>query len=118
MAPIKAEIVVQTPQPQIVSTNEGAIVLLQETFKNTPVMVEIAKCESGLNQWDQNGQVLRGLVNPNDRGMFQINEDYHLEASKKLGYDIYSAEGNIAYAKMLYAQEGTRPWRSSQQCWQ
>lgn len=117
MAP-KTEIVVAMPQaPQVIQTNEEAIALLNQTFKDAPVMIEIAKCESKLRQWDQNGEVLRGVVNPKDRGMFQVNEYYHLTESERLGYDIYSAEGNIAYAKFLYQSNGTTPWKSSAECW-
>jgi hypothetical protein len=32
--------------------------------------------------------------------------------------DIYSLEGNMAYAKFLYENEGTKPWRSSSKCWE
>ncbi len=47
----------------------------------------------------------------------QINEKYHLEESKRLGYDIYSLEGNVKYAKYLYDKEGAKPWLSSSVCW-
>lgn len=80
-------------------------------------MIEVARCESQFRQWDQNGEALKGIVNSKDRGIFQVNEDYHLKASRALGYDIYSAEGNIAYARVLYEEQGTAPWNSSRECW-
>lgn len=117
MAP-KTEIVVALPlEPKIIQTNEEAIVLLNQTFKDDLIMIEIAKCESGLRQWSRDGSTLRGGVNPKDLGIFQINEDYHLQSSQKLGHDIYSAEGNIAYAKLLYEEQGTTPWSASKECW-
>jgi hypothetical protein len=47
----------------------------------------------------------------------QINEKYHLEKSEKDNYNIYTLEGNTAYARQLYEEEGTRPWNSSKACW-
>lgn len=79
-------------------------------------MIEIAKCESHLRQW-VDGKVLAGIVNPKDRGLFQLNAFYHKEAALKMGLDIETAEGNIAYAKHLYENEGTRPWDASKKCW-
>lgn len=47
----------------------------------------------------------------------QINELYHLETAEKLGLDIYTIEGNVAYAKHLYEEQGAKPWMSSSPCW-
>lgn len=80
-------------------------------------MVDIARCESTFRQFDKNGNVLRGVANRYDVGVMQINEYFHLEKSKKLGYDIYSIEGNMAYARYLYEREGARPWLASSNCW-
>lgn len=85
-------------------------------FPNDPVMVRIAGCESNFRQFS-NGAVLRGKVNSKDVGIFQVNEMYHLETSKRLGFDIHTIEGNIAYAKHLYNTAGTTPWNWSKGCW-
>lgn len=79
--------------------------------------LEIARCESHLRQFDKNGEILRGVQNPADVGVFQINEFYHLEKSKTLGYDIYTTRGNIEYAMWLMTKEGVRPWKYSHACW-
>lgn len=76
----------------------------------------IAKCESGLRQFNSDGSVLRGLVNSHDVGLFQINEDYHLAAAISLGIDIYTLEGNIAYALWLVENQGYAPWIHSNHC--
>ena len=39
------------------------------------------------------------------------------DTAKKLGLDIYTTTGNIAYAKHLYEEQGTQPWNSSSKCW-
>lgn len=80
------------------------------------VLSAIAKCESGNRQFNTDGSILRGKVNPKDVGMFQINEKYHLQASIKMGYDIYTEEGNKAYATYLYNTQGSRPWKASAYC--
>lgn len=90
---------------------------VQEYFKDEPIMIEVARCESQFRQFDKNGMVLRGIVNDQDVGIMQINEKYHLSASKSLGYDIYSLEGNLAYARHIYERQGAAPWVSSSPCW-
>lgn len=81
------------------------------------VMQNIAKCESGNEQFNKDGSVKRGVINPRDVGKFQINEIYHLGKAKELGIDIYTAEGNTEYAMYLYKNEGTTPWDWSKPCW-
>lgn len=86
-------------------------------FSDIPVMVEIAKCESRFRQHDADGDVLRGEKNALDRGVMQINEYYHGEDSRKLGYDIMTLEGNTAYARYIFEKYGVKPWVSSSKCW-
>ncbi len=78
---------------------------------------KIAFCESTLRQFDKEGQIIRGIHNQSDIGLFQINEKYHLTKSRELGYDIYTIEGNIDYAFYLLKKEGTRHWYWSKPCW-
>ena len=82
------------------------------------VMLNIAFCASSLRQFNDDGTALRGTHNALDVGIFQINEKYHLETSRRLGYDIYTTEGNIDYAIWLMKKEGTQPWVWSRDaCW-
>lgn len=90
---------------------------LREQYKDTPILVEIARCESTFSQFDKNGKVVRGIVNSKDVGVMQINEKYHLDTAISLGYDLHTIEGNVAYAKYLYEKEGARPWKASSPCW-
>lgn len=91
--------------------------IVQEYFADTPVLIDVASCESHFIQFDADGTIHRGKVNPQDVGVMQINEKYHLSDSIKLGFDIYTLEGNMAYAKHLYKTQGTRPWEYSSKCW-
>jgi hypothetical protein len=78
----------------------------------------IAFCESTNRQFiDDNMTPLRGLHNPLDVGIFQINEKYHLEKSQELGFDIYTITGNIDYALWLLKNGGSRHWNWSRPCW-
>jgi phage tail tube protein FII len=90
---------------------------LRKQFGDDAILVDIARCESNYHQFDKNGIPVRGIVNNADVGVMQINEKYHADMAKKLGYDLYTLEGNVAYAKHLYEEQGTAPWNSSAKCW-
>lgn len=91
---------------------------VKDFFIDQPVMVEIARCESSFRHYDQDGTVLTGVVNSSDVGVMQINRYYHEARATELGFDLYSKEGNMMYAKYLYEKEGTTPWKASQSCWE
>lgn len=86
-------------------------------FAKTPLLAEVARCESQFRQFDKSGNVLEGRAVPDDKGVMQINAHFHEDTAKKLGYDIYTLEGNLAYAKNLYERQGLRPWSASAPCW-
>ena len=89
----------------------------KEYFKDYPILVKIAGCESQFRQYDSKGNVLKGKVNKGDLGFMQINKYYHEGKSDELGFDLETIEGNMAYAKYLYDREGAQPWISSSKCW-
>ncbi len=97
----------------IMSTEE----YVREYFKDIPIMVHVARCESTFRHLDDDGEVHRGRVNNADVGVMQINEFYHLDTAEKKDYNIYTIEGNTGYARDLYERQGTRPWNSSKPCW-
>jgi len=86
-------------------------------FDDIPVMAAVAFCESTFRHNDANGNLLRGVVNGSDIGVMQINTYYHGSTAKKLGLDLTTMEGNMAYARYLYEEQGTAPWVHSQPCW-
>ena len=81
------------------------------------MLVAIAQCESHQQQFNAKGTVLRGKVNPDDIGYFQINSHYNGADAAARGFDIYTEKGNIGYALYLYHTQGTRPWLASVNCW-
>lgn len=90
---------------------------VREYFKDAPVMIDIARCESRFRQFDSAGKVLK---NPSSSAMgaFQIMASLHAKnAENSLGVSIYDLEGNAAYARYLYERNGTRDWNASKHCW-
>lgn len=90
---------------------------IREKYADTPILIEIARCESTFRHSDKEGNVLRGRVDKADVGVMQINERYHLEKAKSLGFDLHTIDGNTAYAEYLYEKEGAKPWSASAKCW-
>ena len=80
------------------------------------ILEKIAVCESQGKHFDDDGNVLIGQ-NKYDVGKYQINAKYWQELAEKLGYDIYTEEGNKAMALELYKRYGTKPWKWSKKCW-
>src|SRR3989344_5978567 len=99
------------------TANDGVEEAVRAYFPHVPVMAEIARCESMFRQFDSSGTPLPGGTGGNMIGVFQVNAPVHAAYARELGMDIYTLEGNFAYAKYLYENEGTRPWRSSSKCW-
>jgi hypothetical protein len=105
-------VIAQQPMPQAASVKE----YVQTYFADESVMVEIASCESHFRQFGSDGQVLK---NPKSSavGVFQIMSSIHDPIANDLRVDIYTIQGNLAYAKYLYEKQGTAPWSSSKSCW-
>jgi 6-phosphogluconolactonase/glucosamine-6-phosphate isomerase/deaminase len=100
------------PMPQALSVQE----YVKTYFADEPVMYAIAGCESNYRQYDTDGSILRN-THSSALGLFQIMQSTHEKTAAQLGIDIYTIQGNAAYAKYLYDQEGTAPWNSSKACW-
>jgi hypothetical protein len=86
-------------------------------FADTPIMIEVARCESQFRQFDKEGKVLK---NPTStaKGIMQIMESIHAEDAKETyGFDILTIDGNLGYAKLLYEKQGIKPWMASSACW-
>lgn len=116
-SPVVSPVVVLQKSTEVKKVEKTVEDLVREYFADTPVLAEVARCESAFRQFGKDGKVLRGLVDSRDVGVMQINEYYHLSRSKKLGFDIYSIEGNMAYAKFIYNEKGSQPWKASAPCW-
>ena len=108
---------------------EDPVVIVPEKLKPilAPELVPICSCESSYSgtkndvpqQFEKDGKTVRyGRVEPDDRGMCQINRRIHAEAIKKMEVDIETEEGNITFANYLFETQGKKPWNWSKHCWQ
>lgn len=95
----------------------GLCIALSTTVAHADVLSAIAQCESHGHQFADNGQVLRNKSHRAVVGVFQINERLHGAKARQLGLNIYTQEGNWAYARYLLETEGTTPWNASRGCW-
>ena len=101
-----------SPMPQAQSVEQ----YVETYFADTPVLIEIARCESHMRQFDKDGNVLKNKTS-SAIGIMQIMSSIHDDYADKLGIDIFTMQGNLAYAKHLYEQKGTAPWNASKACW-
>lgn len=102
---------------QPITDPENVKHFVEDYFSDIPQLVKIAGCESRFRQVGSSGRVIRGEKNRYDVGVMQINELYHADEASALGIDIYSIDGNVAFARHLYERSGSRPWNSSSKCW-
>ncbi len=87
-------------------------------FKDIPIMATIARCESGFTHTLADGSVMRGRVDNADTGVMQINRRFHEARATQMGFDLNHLRDNLTYARMLYLEQGTKPWNASAPCWQ
>lgn len=97
--------------------NAGVAAAVQSYFSDIPVMIAIARCESGPRQFAANGSPLYAGTDDLMVGIFQLDSAIHTAPAAALGFDITTAAGNMGYARYLYGAEGTEPWISSFPCW-
>lgn len=100
--------------PAVRPDQEYVVDKILQFFPDAPIMVQVARCESGLNpQADRLTYDGRTGI---DVGLFQINQ-VHLATLNKLGLDRYDLYDNLTFARMLYDTNGTRDWYMSEHCW-
>lgn len=111
--PVDGDVLVQEEPDSVTPTQ-----MINQVFgKDAIVMIRVAKCESSLSQFNSDGTIKKGMVNPNDEGIFQINSIDHGDEAYKMNLDIGTLSGNIQFAKWLFDKQGLTPWRYSKSCW-
>lgn len=73
-------------------------------------MVEVARLESGLVHYKENGQVIKGRVTPADTGVMQVNCDHWCDDAQRLGLDIWNIVDNVKMARYIYDTRGITSW--------
>jgi hypothetical protein len=85
---------------------------IRKVFPDAPIMLEVARCESGFKPNAYNPTNGSG-----DKGIMQISTKYHGHRTNALGLDMYDVQDNLKYARMLYDESGLQPWKWSKPCW-
>lgn len=92
---------------------------VREYFADIPVMIGMCGCESEFRQYREDGTLLVSRwINPKTKqrgstaaGVCQITYKNHYKNwAKSPKTDITTLEGNLAYARWLYQQNGTSDW--------
>lgn len=108
IAPVEAE-----ASPESLDTER----IVRSYFKDIPILIEVARCESTFRHTLEDGSVLKGVVDPADTGVMQINKRYHQKTAAAMGLNLEDIYHNMAYARHLYETQGTQPWSASAPCW-
>lgn len=80
---------------------------VREEFKDVPIMIEVARCESKFKNLPSK---------TGDFGPFQINQ-VHLPELDTLNLTREDVDDNIMFARVLYTRSGLKPWENSKWCW-
>ncbi len=107
------EVVEAVPVTDILNTEK----IVRSYFRDIPVMVQIARCESTFQHTLADGTILKGRVDPADTGVMQINKRYHEATAEAMNLNLDDIYHNMAYARYLYETQGTQPWSASAPCW-
>ncbi len=91
--------------------------IVRSYFRDIPVMIQIARCESTFRHTLPDGSILKGKVDSADTGVMQINKRYHEETAASMNLNLDDIYHNMAYARYLYETQGTQPWSASAPCW-
>lgn len=75
--------------------------------RDAAIGLEIARCESGY----RHDAFHNNNNDTQDQGVFQVNTTHKMP-------DMFNATANIAFAKVLFEEQGTSPWNSSKSCWE
>jgi hypothetical protein len=100
-----------------VATSKNTEAIVRSYFKDIPIMIQVARCESTFRHDLKDGSVLQGRVDPDDTGVMQINKRYHLSTANAMELDLHDLYDNMAFARDLYERQGTQPWSASMPCW-
>ena len=73
-------------------------------------------CESRHRQFDTDGTVLLGKVDPRDTGRWQINTYYWGQEAVELEYNIETEHGNYMMAQHILSVQGEGAWSASASC--
>jgi hypothetical protein len=100
-----------------IESSKNAESIVRSYFRDIPIMIEVARCESTFRHTLEDGSILQGRVDPDDTGVMQINKYFHETTAARMQLDLDDIYHNMAYARYLYETQGTQPWSASMPCW-
>jgi hypothetical protein len=100
-----------------VATPLNTEAIVRSYFKDIPIMIQVARCESTFRHVLENGSILQGRVDPADTGVMQINKRYHEASATAMNLNLDDLYHNMEFARSLYEGQGTQPWSASMPCW-
>lgn len=85
--------------------------MIIDNLQEHPLALAIIKCESSFNGKAYNKET-------KDYGYWQINDYWHRERARKLGFDIENQKDNLLYGfELFFENNGLRYWNPSKHCW-
>ena len=110
--------IAMTDTVENIETNlDSTELAVRSYFRDIPIMIEVARCESTFRHELADGSILQGRVDPADTGVMQINKRYHQATAAAMELNLDDLYDNMAYARHLYEKQGTQPWSASAPCW-
>ncbi len=106
-----------TETVEVASVSFDTEKIVRSYFRDIPVMIEVARCESAFRHQLEDGSILKGRVDPADTGVMQINKRYHQSTADAMNLNLEDIYHNMAYARHLYETQGIQPWSASAPCW-
>jgi hypothetical protein len=101
----------------------GQNLAVNAIWNEYPLLERVCSCESWGSpnkiprEDDISGNVLIGYPNPNDKGACQIHVPAWGATAIKLGYNIYTLQGNVDMAVYILKHQGYEAWSASESCW-
>jgi hypothetical protein len=119
LATIKVpNVMVKYGKPQRLSREQKRnYAILASFFKNDPVMVKVAACESSFWHTLPDGK-LHVSGDGKDVGQYQLRLPVHGDELSRYGLNPADFAHNVAFATHLYRRDGLRHWNSSRSCWE
>ena len=89
---------------RVIAASQPKNLVESQIWQSRPLLKHIASCESWGDpnkeprEFTANGQVLHGYPNPEDIGLAQINLPTWGATAAKLGFNLYTYQGNLNMA--------------------
>ena len=91
---------------------------MEAPLRREVILRAICMAESNCQQFNNDGSVKHGEIDPDDTGMFQINKRVHADLIAETGLDPEKEADNIRLANIIYGRDGAAAWNASRDRWE